>query len=126
MCVCLWANGTAVIARPVCGAFWLPKLEGPSVTNENTMIPRIGKMECGQFVGKIKPDKDSHMHDHFRGLEVAIYFCWKWQDVERLARKFKLDDHVTSRLTELKVCRRTLLLRWSKWSKHESRLNSKE
>ncbi|CAE8718404.1 unnamed protein product, partial [Polarella glacialis] len=42
-------------------------------------------MECGQFVGKIKPDKD----------------------VERLARKFKLDDHVTSRLTELKVCRRT-------------------
>lgn len=46
---------------------------------------QIGKMECGQFVGKIKPDKD----------------------VERLARKFKLDDHVTSRLTELKVCRRT-------------------
>ncbi|CAJ1421409.1 unnamed protein product [Effrenium voratum] len=45
---------------------------------------QIGKMECGQFVGKIKPDKD----------------------VERLARKFKLDDHVTSRLTELKVCRR--------------------
>merc|ERR1719356_133758 len=41
-------------------------------------------MECGQFVGKIKPDKD----------------------VERLARKFKLDDHVTSRLTELVVRRR--------------------
>merc|ERR1719444_186326 len=45
---------------------------------------QIGKMECGQFVGKIKPDKD----------------------VERLARKFKLDDHVTSRLTELVVRRK--------------------
>merc|ERR1719401_3153609 len=45
---------------------------------------KIGEMECGQFVGKIKPDKD----------------------VERLARKFKLDDHVTSRLTELVVRRR--------------------
>lgn len=44
---------------------------------------KIGEMECGQFVGKIKPDKD----------------------VERLARKFKLDDHVTSRLTELAVRR---------------------
>jgi len=44
---------------------------------------QIGKMECGQFVGKVKPDKD----------------------VERMARKFKLDDHVTSRLTELKVWR---------------------
>ncbi|CAE7556449.1 unnamed protein product, partial [Symbiodinium necroappetens] len=42
---------------------------------------QIGKMECGQFVGKIKPDKD----------------------VERMARKFKLDDHVTSRVTELKA-----------------------
>merc|ERR1719356_687830 len=41
-------------------------------------------MECGQFVGKIKPDRD----------------------VERLARKFKLDDHVTSRLTELVVRRK--------------------
>merc|ERR1740121_748279 len=45
---------------------------------------KIGEMECGQFVGKIKPDKD----------------------VERLARKFKLDDHVTSRLIELVVRRR--------------------
>merc|ERR1719188_984764 len=45
---------------------------------------KIGEMECGQFVGKIKPDKD----------------------VERLARKFKLDDHVTSRLTEVVVRRR--------------------
>lgn len=45
---------------------------------------KIGEMECGQFVGKIKPDKD----------------------VERLARKFNLDDHVTSRLTELVVRRR--------------------
>lgn len=44
---------------------------------------QIGKMECGQFVGKVKPDKD----------------------VERMARKFKLDDHVTSRLTELKIWR---------------------
>mmetsp|Transcript_5551 Transcript_5551/g.16705 ORF Transcript_5551/g.16705 Transcript_5551/m.16705 type:complete len:444 (-) Transcript_5551:16-1347(-) len=45
---------------------------------------KIGEMECGQFVGKIKPDKD----------------------VERLARKFKLDDHVVSRLTELVVRRK--------------------
>merc|ERR1719198_2126145 len=45
---------------------------------------KIGEMECGRFVGKIKPDKD----------------------VERLARKFKLDDHVTSRLTELVVRRK--------------------
>merc|ERR1719221_453358 len=45
---------------------------------------KIGEMEYGQFVGKIKPDKD----------------------VERLARKFKLDDHVTSRLTELVVRRK--------------------
>jgi len=40
---------------------------------------KIGEMECGRFVGKIKPDKD----------------------VERLARKFKLDEPVASRLTEL-------------------------
>lgn len=45
---------------------------------------KIGEMECGQFVGKVKPDKD----------------------VERLARKFKLDEHVTSRLTELVVRRK--------------------
>merc|ERR1719188_2723057 len=45
---------------------------------------KIGEMECGQFVGKVKPDKD----------------------VERLARKFKLDDHVTSRLTELVIRRK--------------------
>merc|ERR1719373_1477949 len=45
---------------------------------------KIGEMECGQFVGKIKPDKD----------------------VERLARKFKLADEATSRLTELVVRRR--------------------
>merc|ERR1719210_167278 len=45
---------------------------------------KIGEMECGQFVGKIKPDKD----------------------VERLARKFKLDEHVSSRLTELVVRRK--------------------
>merc|ERR1719362_97986 len=45
---------------------------------------KIGEMECGQFVGKIKPDRM----------------------VERLARKFKLDDPVTSRLTELAVRRR--------------------
>merc|ERR1719433_1385558 len=42
---------------------------------------KIGEMESGQFVGKIKPDKD----------------------VERLARKFRLDEHVKSRLTELAV-----------------------
>merc|ERR1719356_2354114 len=45
---------------------------------------KIGEMEWGQFVGKIQPDKL----------------------VERIARKFKLDDHVTSRLTELVVRRR--------------------
>merc|ERR1719440_462709 len=45
---------------------------------------KIGEMECGQFVGKIKPDKD----------------------VERLAKKFKLDEHVVSRLTELAVRRK--------------------
>lgn len=45
---------------------------------------KIGEMESGQFVGKIKPDKD----------------------VERLARKFKLDEHVKSRLTELVVRRK--------------------
>merc|ERR1719414_2845581 len=46
---------------------------------------KIGEMECGQFVGKVKPDKD----------------------VERLARRFKLDEHVTSRLTELVVRRKS-------------------
>merc|ERR1740123_1471518 len=45
---------------------------------------KIGEMECGQFVGKIQPDRL----------------------VERLARKFKLDEHVTSRLTELAVRRK--------------------
>lgn len=45
---------------------------------------KIGEMESGQFVGKVKPDKD----------------------VERIARKFKLDDYVTSRLTELVVRRK--------------------
>merc|ERR550537_1828839 len=45
---------------------------------------KIGEMECGQFVGKIKPDKD----------------------VEAMARKFKLDEHVKSRLTELVVRRK--------------------
>jgi len=42
---------------------------------------KIGEMESGRFVGKIKPDKD----------------------VERLARKFKLDEPVKSRLTEMTV-----------------------
>merc|ERR1719265_2433457 len=45
---------------------------------------KIGEMECGQFVGKIKPD--GH--------------------VERLSRKFKFDDHVKSRLVELRVRRK--------------------
>merc|ERR1719325_159415 len=45
---------------------------------------KIGEMESGQFVGKVKPDKA----------------------VERLARKFKLDEHVTSRLTELVIRRK--------------------
>lgn len=45
---------------------------------------KIGEMECGKFVGKIKPDKD----------------------VERLGRKFKLDEHVVSRLAEVAVRRK--------------------
>mmetsp|Transcript_17543 Transcript_17543/g.48112 ORF Transcript_17543/g.48112 Transcript_17543/m.48112 type:complete len:419 (-) Transcript_17543:62-1318(-) len=45
---------------------------------------KIGEMECGQFVGKIKPDKD----------------------VAALARKYKLDEHVKSRITELVVRRK--------------------
>lgn len=44
---------------------------------------KIGEMECGQFVGKIKPDRD----------------------VMNLAKKFKLDEHVRSRLSELIVRR---------------------
>ncbi|CAE7898781.1 unnamed protein product [Symbiodinium microadriaticum] len=40
---------------------------------------KIGEMESGRFIGKVKPAKE----------------------VERLARKFKLDDPVASRLTEL-------------------------
>ncbi|CAE7437906.1 unnamed protein product [Symbiodinium natans] len=40
---------------------------------------KIGEMESGRFIGKVKPDKE----------------------VERLARKFKLDDPVASRFTEL-------------------------
>jgi len=43
---------------------------------------KIGEMECGQFVGKIKPDKD----------------------VERLARKFKLDDQAETKLADI-LCR---------------------
>merc|ERR1740129_322509 len=45
---------------------------------------KIGEMESGRFVGKVKPDKD----------------------VERLGRKFKLDEYVVSRLTELAVRRK--------------------
>lgn len=45
---------------------------------------KIGEMECGQFVGKVKPDKD----------------------VERLAKRFRLDEHVKSRLTELVLRRK--------------------
>jgi len=40
---------------------------------------KIGEMESGRFIGKVKPDKE----------------------VEKLARKFKLDDPVASRFTEL-------------------------
>jgi len=40
---------------------------------------KIGEMESGRFIGKVKPDKE----------------------VERLARKFRLDDPVASRFTEL-------------------------
>merc|ERR550514_255257 len=45
---------------------------------------KIGEMESGRFVGKIKHDKD----------------------VERIAKKFRLDEPVKSRLTELTVRRK--------------------
>jgi len=45
---------------------------------------KIGEMASGRFIGKIKHDKD----------------------VERIAKKFKLDDPVKSRLTELTVRRK--------------------
>jgi len=45
---------------------------------------KIGEMESGQFVGKVKPDKD----------------------VRALSKKFKLDEHVESRLIEIVVRRK--------------------
>merc|ERR1719201_185551 len=45
---------------------------------------KIGEMASGRFIGKIKHDKD----------------------VERIAKKFRLDDPVKSRLTELTVRRK--------------------
>eukprot|EP00425_Heterocapsa_triquetra_P007543 CAMPEP_0195165908 /NCGR_PEP_ID=MMETSP0448-20130528/189397_1 /TAXON_ID=66468 /ORGANISM="Heterocapsa triquestra, Strain CCMP 448" /LENGTH=308 /DNA_ID=CAMNT_0040204701 /DNA_START=22 /DNA_END=945 /DNA_ORIENTATION=+ len=47
------------------------------------LVAKIGEMECGQFVGKVKPDKYT----------------------ERLARNFGLDKRVVSRLVELRVRR---------------------
>ncbi|CAE7523373.1 unnamed protein product [Symbiodinium natans] len=61
---------------------WRDSEKARSPTGLRTV--QVGKMECGQFVGKIKPDKD----------------------VEQMARNFKLDDSATSRLTELKVWRK--------------------
>ncbi|CAE8627251.1 unnamed protein product, partial [Polarella glacialis] len=46
-------------------------------------VAKLGEMECGQFVGKVKPDRQ----------------------IERLAVRFKLDSRVVSRLTELRVRR---------------------
>ena len=36
-------------------------------------------------------------------LRLEVVGSVEDKDVERMARKFKLDDHVTSRLTELKA-----------------------
>ncbi|CAE8614922.1 unnamed protein product, partial [Polarella glacialis] len=47
------------------------------------LVAKLGEMECGQFVGKVKPDRQ----------------------IERLAVRFKLDSRVVSRLTELRVRR---------------------
>eukprot|EP00931_Biecheleriopsis_adriatica_P084482 TRINITY_DN5834_c0_g1_i1.p1 TRINITY_DN5834_c0_g1~~TRINITY_DN5834_c0_g1_i1.p1 ORF type:complete len:427 (+),score=98.48 TRINITY_DN5834_c0_g1_i1:81-1361(+) len=48
------------------------------------LVAKLGEMECGQFVGKVKPDRN----------------------IERLATRYKLDTRVVSRLTELRVRRK--------------------
>lgn len=48
------------------------------------LVAKLGEMECGQFVGKIKPDKQ----------------------IERIATRYRLDARVISRLTELRVRRK--------------------
>lgn len=48
------------------------------------LVAKLGEMECGQFVGKVKPDRN----------------------IERIATKYKLDARVVSRLTELRVRRK--------------------
>lgn len=48
------------------------------------LVAKLGEMECGQFVGKVKPDRN----------------------IERIAIKYKLDARVISRLTELRVRRK--------------------
>ncbi|CAK9046858.1 unnamed protein product [Durusdinium trenchii] len=48
------------------------------------LVAKLGEMECGQFVGKVKPDRN----------------------IERLATRYNLDTRVVSRLTELRVRRK--------------------
>jgi len=48
------------------------------------LVAKLGEMECGQFVGKVKPDRN----------------------IERLATRYNLDARVVSRLTELRVRRK--------------------
>ena len=48
------------------------------------LVAKLGEMECGQFVGKVKPDRT----------------------IERLATRYQLDTRVVSRLTELRVRRK--------------------
>ncbi|CAJ1408100.1 unnamed protein product [Effrenium voratum] len=48
------------------------------------LVAKLGEMECGQFVGKVKPDRN----------------------IERLATRYSLDTRVVSRLTELRVRRK--------------------
>lgn len=48
------------------------------------LVAKLGEMECGQFVGKVKPDRN----------------------IERVATRYKLDARVVSRLTELRVRRK--------------------
>ena len=82
---------------------------------------KIGEMESGRFIGKVKPDKDAvNFHkkptrrsrfcprnalktqiSHGFSTSSADFDGLTSQEVERLARKFKLDDPVASRFSEL-------------------------
>ena len=87
---------------------------------------KIGEMESGRFIGKVKPDKATRLDSSEKSQEMKgkhgknMEKPWKtneneWkirririgEDCERLARKFKLDDHVASRFTELIYRRKT-------------------